>query len=155
MSELTKKQIRKQLSLYLAGTLEPPTFRDWFALALRDAHEATDPGVEELAHSIEWAFSDLERGVSAEQVRKSLLELAKESELATQTSSVELFPYVDFGPPLDPYNTMHVDYLTLSPAMLQFFPWSATGNNVPALPVEKVSKSLTALITQENPSTVV
>jgi hypothetical protein len=76
MSELTAKQIKEQLSRYLTGDLEPAEFRDWFALVLRDAHKSSDPHVEELAHSIEWALCDLERDATPEQVRDNLTAIA-------------------------------------------------------------------------------
>lgn len=73
---LTAKEIREQLNRYLAGDVDPATFRDWFAVVLRDVHTSIDPQAEELAHSIEWAFSDLDRGAAPEQVRDNLAALA-------------------------------------------------------------------------------
>jgi hypothetical protein len=76
MTELTK-EIRKQVAQYVAGDLEPNDFRDWFALQLRDVHKMNDPEAEELVHSIEWEFLDVERGISTEQVaRQNLLQIA-------------------------------------------------------------------------------
>jgi hypothetical protein len=75
MFELTTKQIKEQLSRYLTGDLEPAEFRDWFALVLRDVHKSTDQNLEELAHEIEWAFCDLDRGVPSEKVRDALAQL--------------------------------------------------------------------------------
>ena len=72
MSKLTK-EIRERLGQYLTGDLAPAEFRDWFALALRDVHKANDPGAEDLLHSIEWNFFDLERGILSEQVLKQNL----------------------------------------------------------------------------------
>jgi hypothetical protein len=77
MSEVTTKQLREQLSRYLAGDLEPAAFRDWFAPVLRDAQKSSDPQVEELAHSIEWTLWDLECGALPEEILKqNLLRLA-------------------------------------------------------------------------------
>jgi hypothetical protein len=76
MPELTTKEIREHLGQYLTGNFEPAAFRDWFALVLRDAHKSSDPQLEELAHSIEWALYDLERGAALEQVRENLTAIA-------------------------------------------------------------------------------
>ena len=66
--------IRKRLGQYVAGTSTLVEFQEWL-----DRQESIDESAQKLAHSIEWAFCDLERGGSAELLRQALSQLSAAS----------------------------------------------------------------------------
>ena len=74
-------EVREQLSRYLSGEVQPDAFQNWFALVLRDVHKSGDREAEALAYSVEWAFLDLERGLSSPaELRENLSHLAAANE---------------------------------------------------------------------------
>jgi len=87
MSTLVK-EIKTRLSQYLVGESNAGEFQIWFASLLCDLSPA-EPDALALAHAIEWAFADAERGLAAAKVRNNL------SQLARPTSAA-----VVFGPPM-------------------------------------------------------
>jgi hypothetical protein len=95
----TTNEMKGRLAQYLNRQCSLEEFDDWFAVALRDAHKSDDKEAESLAHAIEWAFCDLERGAPGEQVRNTLIQLAE-----AQTGNLLVF-----GKPLvlgtAPYST--------------------------------------------------
>ena len=70
-------EIKVHLAQLVAGTLTLNAFHDWFAMTLRNVHNSNDSDAEALAHSVEWIFCDMERGLSAESAKMSLAALAE------------------------------------------------------------------------------
>jgi len=71
------KELKKRLGEFLAYPQSEQDFRDWFALALRDAHKSGE-AAEVLAHKIVWAFLDHKRGFySTSELVSNLSVLAK------------------------------------------------------------------------------
>ena len=68
MSTLTN-EMKSHLAQYVNRQCSLEEFEDWFAPVLRDVHKTNDHAAELLAHEIEWAFCDLERGVPSDEVR--------------------------------------------------------------------------------------
>src|SRR5271157_1653546 len=56
------KELKQRLGQFLADPQSEHSFRDWFALVLRDAHQSGSD-VETLAHEIMWAYLDQKRGL--------------------------------------------------------------------------------------------
>jgi hypothetical protein len=123
MSKLTTtKEIREQLGRYLAGELESRAFREWFAMVLRDSPGGSE--VEQLAHSIEWAFVDLERGVPADEVRRHLSDLATDGAFVpVSITNIGLEQSVGLAE-----NMGHGVFWQPNTFPYQSFPWSASGN---------------------------
>lgn len=71
---LLSDKINEKVNLYVYNKLTLKEFREWFAPALRDAHNAGDPDGERLAHAVEWAFFDLKtKGEKSEDALKQKL----------------------------------------------------------------------------------
>src|SRR5260370_27694468 len=97
-------EMKSQLARYLSGQCSLEEFEEWFAPVLRDVHKSSDQDAEALAHAIEWAFCDLDRGVLPESVRSDLLNLVEEPAQLAATTLVMGEP-LDVGNPFYSWNS--------------------------------------------------
>lgn len=97
MSTLTT-EMRSRLARYAAGQCSLEQFEDWFAPVLRNVYQSNDPEAEQLAVAIEWAFCDMERGMSSPELLKKNLEVLSLPENTTKVGN----PLVLGGATYDP-----------------------------------------------------
>jgi hypothetical protein len=90
MMTLTR-QARALLAEYLAGSVEARQFDERFGALTFAARDADDSGARDLCRSIEWAFSDYERGLcSGAALRATLEALAAPQEDTLYASPIVL-----------------------------------------------------------------
>jgi hypothetical protein len=75
MSQLVN-EIKARLSESVKDESKWTEFHQYLALVVCDVHRTNDSDAEALCDEIEWAFLDLKRGASREDVRRNLLRLA-------------------------------------------------------------------------------